>query len=160
MIYVFDLDGTLADCSHRLHYIGASHTSFVGTEQTQGKDWDAFFAACKDDKPIFEVITVARALAKAGHTIVYSTGRPARTGGNTKEWLSKFRVPDGPLYLRKDGDHREDYIVKEESLSRILEFYGLSSGSGLGGAFEDRQQVVDMLRKRGVRVFQVAPGKF
>jgi len=35
MIYIFDIDGTLADVSHRLHYI---------TGET--KDWDAFFAAC------------------------------------------------------------------------------------------------------------------
>ena len=157
MLYVFDLDGTLCDLSHRLHYIGASHTSFVGTEQTQGKDWDAFFAACKNDNPIFEVITVARALSSAGHTIVYSTGRPESTRSATIAWLQKYRLPLGLVYMRKDGDHREDSIVKEESLNKILLEY---KDKELGGAFEDRQQVVDMLRKRGVRVFQVAPGKF
>ena len=30
----------------------------------------------------------------------------------------------------------------------------------IGGVFEDRQQVVDMLRARGLRVFQVAKGDF
>lgn len=34
-VYVFDIDGTLADLTHRLHHI-----------QKQPKDWDAFFDAC------------------------------------------------------------------------------------------------------------------
>jgi hypothetical protein len=35
--YLFDLDGTLADCTHRLH---------------RRKHWRAFFAACTADSPI------------------------------------------------------------------------------------------------------------
>jgi hypothetical protein len=41
--YVFDLDGTLADCTHRRHLADAG-------------DWDGFFAACVDDVPIAPVI--------------------------------------------------------------------------------------------------------
>lgn len=35
MIYIFDLDGTVADLTHRLHFI---------TGET--KDWDGFHGAC------------------------------------------------------------------------------------------------------------------
>jgi hypothetical protein len=59
--------------------------------------------------------------------------------------------------MRKSGDHREDHVVKGELLDQILKDRHLSE---LGAVFEDRQQVVDMYRERGLRVFQVAPGNF
>jgi hypothetical protein len=59
--------------------------------------------------------------------------------------------------MRNAGDHREDYIVKEELLDQIIARF---PGQAIGGAFEDREQVVTMYRKRGLRVFQVAEGKF
>ena len=148
MIYVFDIDGTLADASHRLHLI---------TSKLYPKDWEAFFAACVDDKPIWEVITVARALAAAGHTIVYATGRPERTRTITSAWLLKYRVPLGTLYMRDDTDHREDTVVKSEMLDKIIHSIGANI---VGGIFEDRQGVTEMYRARGLRVFQVAEGKY
>ena len=147
MIYIFDIDGTLADVSHRLHYI---------TGET--KDWDAFFAACGDDKPIFEVITVARALANMGNNLVYSTGRPSTVEVKTTGWMDKYRVPlvnEGHLFMRTAGDHREDNEVKAELYDKIIARF---PGAVMGGVFEDRQQVVDMYRARGLRVFQVAKG--
>ena len=38
---VFDIDGTLADCSQRLHHI-----------QKSPPDWDSFFAETEKDEPI------------------------------------------------------------------------------------------------------------
>ncbi len=35
---IFDIDGTLADCSHRLHHI-----------QKDPADWDGFYEACEDE---------------------------------------------------------------------------------------------------------------
>lgn len=145
MIYIFDIDGTLADNSHRLHFI-----------QGEVKDWEGFHTAQGDDMPIWEVITVARALANAGHGIVYSTGRMEKGRATTQAWLNKYRVPHGPIYMRKDGDHREDYVVKEELLGFIKGMHTLA----IGGAFEDRQQMADMYRDKGIRVFQVAKGDY
>jgi len=152
MIYIWDVDGTIADNSHRLHFIGADTT----------KDWDSFYKASADDKPIFETITVARALDKAGHTILYSTGRSEDIRQITLDWLMKYRLPQAQhlmLYMRKVGDHREDCVVKSEILDHIFASYGAGLG-GYGGVFEDRQQVVKMYRERGLRVFQVAEGNF
>ena len=59
--------------------------------------------------------------------------------------------------MRPDGDHREDSVVKSELFDQINAAY---ANEKLGGVFEDRQQVVDMYRARGVRVFQVAKGNF
>lgn len=39
--YIFDIDGTIADLSHRLPHI-----------QKEPKDWDAFFGCVADDAPM------------------------------------------------------------------------------------------------------------
>jgi phosphoglycolate phosphatase-like HAD superfamily hydrolase len=148
MIYIFDIDGTLADISQRLHFI-----------QQKPADWYKFFSAAGDDASITEVIYIARALAYEGHRIVYSTGRPERTRELTKEWLYINDLPSGQIFMRADKDHREDFIVKSELLDYILHTIDPDL-SHYGGVFEDRQQVVDMYRARGLRVFQVAPGNF
>lgn len=144
MIYIFDIDGTLADLTHRLHFI-----------QGPKKDWTGFFANCEKDAPIPEVGLVATALGVAGHTIIYSTGRSESAREITENWLDAYGLPVGEVFMRRDGDHREDNIVKSELLDAIIEIYG-----DIAGVFEDRQQVVDMYRARGLRVFQVAPGNF
>jgi phosphoglycolate phosphatase-like HAD superfamily hydrolase len=160
MIYIFDLDGTIANLDHRLHFIGASHTNFVDAKDTPDKDWAGFLAAAADDSPYYDVITIARALSRAGHTNVISTGRPDDGAKITTDWLGKYRVPFDTIFMRKAEDHREDFVVKEELLARIMEQYNVANPKDLGGAFEDRQQVTDMYRRNGVRCFQVAPGKF
>ena len=147
MIYIFDLDGTLCDISHRLHFITG-----------EKKDWNTFHKACYNDVPIFDAITIARALDTAGHIVVYSTGRTTAIYNETIDWLKKYRLPNPQrVYMRPDGDHREDAIVKSELLDMINADY---ANEKLGGIFEDRQQVVDMYRKRGLRVFQVAKGAY
>jgi hypothetical protein len=66
--------------------------------------------------------------------------------------------------MRAEGDHREDNIVKSELLDKLLKYEGFPNefppSVKISGVFEDRQQVVDMYRARGLRVFQVAKGNF
>jgi hypothetical protein len=146
MIYIFDIDGTLADISHRLHFI-----------QQKPADWRAFFAACDEDAPIAEVITILQTLSSEGHFIVLITGRSTECEAQTKQWCSDQMIDYDLLYMRAEGDHRQDNIVKSELLDKyITEF----SPPRIDGVFEDRKQVVDMYRAKGLRVFQVAEGDF
>jgi FMN phosphatase YigB (HAD superfamily) len=146
MIYIFDIDGTLADLSHRLHFITG-----------EKKDWTGFFADCESDAPIPEVIQVARSLGHYNkHKIVMITGRSDEIRDKTIIWLLDHNVPCDGLYMRKKGDHREDCVVKAELLDELV----ASGCPPIAGVFEDRQQVVGMYRARGLRVFQVAPGNF
>ena len=43
MKIVCDIDGTIANLSHRLH--------FIQPEEGGKKDWDSFFAGVSDDEP-------------------------------------------------------------------------------------------------------------
>lgn len=142
--YLFDIDGTLADLSHRLHFI----------EKTP-KDWDSFFDACHADAPIAHICRLARILSRASQKVVFVSGRSDQCRAATELWLADNGLRGLPLYMRTAGDHRADHIVKGELLDRLR-----ADGFDPEMAFDDRKQVVDMWRERGVPCAQVAPGDF
>jgi phosphoglycolate phosphatase-like HAD superfamily hydrolase len=141
--YLFDIDGTLADVSHRLHHI-----------ETRPKDWNAFFEASADDKAIAHICDLARHLSTAA-PVVFVSGRSDQVRAATEDWLEREVGLRGPLYMRRGSDRRPDYVVKAELLDRIL-----ADGYRPIMAFDDRDQVVKMWRARGVPCAQVAEGNF
>ena len=143
MNVVFDLDGTLADCGHRMRHIWK-----------EPKDWPAFFRECSLDPPIPEVIAICRALHAAGHHIQIWSGRSDEVAIATRTWLELKGVPYHQLLLRPAKDHREDHVVKEEWLRNV------SIGWRPDLVFEDRRRVVDMWRRYDIRCIQVAAGEF
>ncbi len=88
-VYVFDIDGTLADITHRLHFI-----------QDEKKDWDSFFAACIDDAPIGHMLDLAWYIGK-DHYVIYVSGRSDAVRDLTRQWLEANMAPDGPLNMRQ-----------------------------------------------------------
>lgn len=138
--YVFDLDGTLADCAHRIHHI-------TGPE----KDWTAFFAACVDDKPIRHTLDLFIRLNRTDRCEIWS-GRSDEVATDTNRWLLRHAgyVPRH-VRMRKAGDHRPDDVIKREFLAE----YGRPDI-----VFEDRARVVEMWRAEGIPCFQVDAGDF
>lgn len=145
MDIIVDIDGTLADCAHRLHHI-----------QKQPKDWDAFFAGCADDRPIMPILSLVTCLrAHPGHTLIFCTGRPERNRLATVDWMRRHLLPWKHLYMRADDDRRDDDTLKREMLGRIR-----ADGFDPVLAIEDRKRVVDMWRAEGLICAQVAAGEF
>ena len=72
---VVDLDGTVADCTHRLHFING-----------ETKDWKGFYEACKDDKPIMSMIDMVRALNERYYYVIFLTGRSELARNVTQDW--------------------------------------------------------------------------
>lgn len=142
--YIFDIDGTLADGSHRLHWI----------HPRPAKDWRAYFAEVIRDEPIQHIIDIARTLTRNAPVILVS-GRSDECREDTIAWLEIFQVPCSALYMRKAGDHRNDDVLKSEILDQIL-----ADGWKPIMAFDDRDRVVKMWRSRGVPCAQVAEGNF
>jgi hypothetical protein len=142
--YIFDIDGTLADCSHRLHWI----------HPRPAKDWRAFFADAINDKPILHIIELAQHLQHHAPIVIVS-GRSDECREDTLFWLERYEVPCRALYMRKAGDHRNDDILKSEMLDALL-----ADGWKPIMAFDDRDRVVKMWRSRGVPCAQVAEGNF
>ena len=149
-----DIDGTIADLSHRRHWIAS-----------KPKNYKAFFGSVSLDTPIKPVIETVKRLHRGGATIIFCSGRPERTRDDTITWL-RTHIPClvgqmephnflSPLYMRKDHDFRADDIVKSELLDRIY-----ADGHNPIIAFDDRQRVVNMWRARGIVCAQVAEGDF
>ena len=142
--YVFDIDGTLADLRHRRHHI-----------QKDPKDWGAFFAACMDDVPIGHICALAIDLSSAA-PILLVTGRSDAVRTETDLWIrTKARLLHSGLYMRKEGDHRSDEIVKAELLEQVM-----GDGYQPMMVFDDRARVVAMWRAAGIPCAQVAEGDF
>lgn len=135
---IFDIDGTIADITHRLHHI-----------KGEKKDWNAFFAACPQDEPIAPIINLVRIFDAVGFKILLVSGRSDKVVGETASWLAQHRVPFMSMYMRKDGDHRNDDILKEEILNGLIK-----DGYVIRYVVDDRSRVVEMWRRRGLTCLQ------
>jgi len=147
---VCDLDGTLANCEHRVH-----HVQKVDSEGEKRKpDWNAFYAGIKDDE-VHEAVHSVLLSRQPEMNVIFSSGRPERCRADTVWWLTnKTAVRNYTLLMRKDGDKRADYIVKQEMLDVHIPKDKVSF------VMDDRQQVVSMWRRNGLMCFQVAEGNF
>lgn len=148
-MYVFDIDGTIADCRHRIHHIKGIDTP----------DWEAFDADGHKDSPIWSVIAILGSLYRCGHRIVLATGRSERGREYTERWLDDYAIEYHDLLMRPEGDHRADTIVKKEVFDAWLRDNDLVP-EDITAIFEDRQRVVDMWRTAGYKVLQVDPGDY
>jgi phosphoglycolate phosphatase-like HAD superfamily hydrolase len=104
---VFDIDGVLADVTHRLHHLRA-----------RPQRWERFFAAADVD-PLLDEGAERLRKAQAEYDVVYLTGRPERNRALTEDWLAEHGLPTGPLYMRFDHDYRPAREMKREVL-RVL----------------------------------------
>lgn len=160
-----DLDGTLADVEHRRHHVRPSVPIWAGRFDVIPMDepppkfkpnWKAFF----EEMTLDPVDPACGAILKdfsGVYPIVYATGRPDNYKQQTETWLTEngFRFPGSSLFMRARNDMRKDDVVKEI----ILEFE-VKTKYNVFFALDDRDQVVKMLRKHGVKVLQVEPGDF
>ena len=132
---VVDIDGTLAHMNGRSPY------------DESRVDEDEF------DQVVADAVQ-GLSVAQDTHVIVLS-GRTEEAREKTEHWLKRNNFYYDRLLMRQKGDLRPDYVVKNEIYdSEIIPDYDILA------VFDDRDQVVRHLRKRGITVFQVAPGRF
>jgi phosphoglycolate phosphatase-like HAD superfamily hydrolase len=128
-VAVFDVDGVLADVSHRRHFI------------TGRRNWKAFFAAAADDVPLATGIELARAARDRGLELVYLSGRPEHLRAVTLDWCREHDVPAGQLLLRPDRDrspaiHLKLRLLRQLAAARRVVFF-----------VDDDTEVVDAVRQ-------------
>ena len=146
-VAIFDLDGTLADMTHRLGSIDR-------TVHKNSPDWDEFFKQCVNDSPRKDVIKINQIL-KNHFYIHIITGRSERVRSETEEWLVKYNVHFDKLTMRGKDTRRPDYVLKKNWLD---EFY--PDTSDVFCVFEDRSRVVKMWRDAGIPCYQVKEGDY
>lgn len=143
--FIFDIDGTIADCSHRLEHI-----------KKDNPDWNTFYSLCVNDKPIDNVCHLLR-MIPSDVDIIFITGRSDKFRNHTTEWLKRQigSFADNCLFMRKVGDFRPDYQIKKEIYDKYIK-----DKYDVLGVFEDRDQVVEMWRELGLTCYQVADGSY
>lgn len=152
-LYIFDIDGTLADGTHRVHLI-----------QGEKKRWSEYFALCGGDAPIVPVLKTLTKLSQSGARILFFSGRSDEVRQQTVDWLvehtpfwpEELAPETGVLTMRKAGDYTADDEMKESWLHAMLEI----DRERIVAVFDDRDRVCAMWRRNGIPCFQVARGDF
>lgn len=152
---VCDLDGTLCNIEHRLHFVRGEGR----------KDWKSFFNGIPGDsvnewcRDILDRMHRSDDMAYSGSNRVgvpvLCSGRPDSHRKQTEEWLNGAGVRYDNLFMRSRSDFSSDDIVKE----KLLDFEILTRYTPYF-VIDDRSQVVKMWRKRGLICLQCADGNF
>ena len=142
---VFDIDGTLANLNHRLHYM-----------KDRPKNWKGFHKGVREDGVYDDVVWLLKMFQANGCRIVIATGRSDRQKDDTIWWLENVaKVSFDAIYMREKDDYRDDGIVKKEMLDQMR-----LDGYEPYMVFDDRNRVVATWRNAGIRCMQVADGDF
>lgn len=137
---IFDLDGTLCDISHRLHFI-----------RDGDNNWNAFFKACVHDKPKENIIELLKSLQYAEHKILIVSGRSEKVKDQTNDWLHNQSIFYDDLIMRPEGDFTPDHILKK----RWLDEEKFGKLEDILFTVDDRDCVVQMWRDAGLTCLQV-----
>lgn len=146
-VVICDLDGTVADLSHRVGY--------VTNENKEDNDYRSFYSRenILKDKPIKKVIKKVQAEYESGKTIIFVSGRSDECRKATEDWLNEH-IPFAysSLLMRSSGDKRPDTEVKKDFLRQVL------SGYNIVKVYDDRPSVIRMWREDGLEVVDCGDG--
>lgn len=147
-IVVVDLDGTLADASHREHLARA-------------KMWDEFHAGLSEDKPREGVAWLLRLLHRDPEVcVVACTGRPERYRLATYKWLAANDIHGiDDIVMRPNDDYRSDAELKPAILRDWIAAF-IPEGAHVMMILDDRDKVVEAWRNAGYECWQVQPGGY
>jgi len=168
-VVIFDVDGTIADCSARKQYLNlcksCGETEEFHKEPAENtceefipgkKDHKIFYEKVSEDLPIWPVINWLRSCHAAGYVVLIVSGRPTDVAGDgTTGWLEVNGVPYRHIFMRAAGDFRDDRIVKQEILDKILNWI---TKDQILFTVDDRPRVIRMWKENGLRCFDVGPG--
>lgn len=158
-LFVFDMDGTLADCSHRLHYVKFLYKETYGAPYTKppkkSKDYDSFYKACGGDTPIQWAIDLFKIVKRQGETLIL-TGRSEICRQETNDWLILHEIMYDYICMRPDKNSEQDHILKP----RMLEDFLRDKDYQVQFIVDDRNRVVKAFREKGYNVLQCQNGDY
>jgi predicted kinase len=143
-IIICDIDGTIADLTHRLHYVWGDT-----------KDWPSFFDLVGQDKfrggVWKDVIDDA---FEHDAEVIFVSGRSDVTRDDTTIWLRQYTgLNSFKLIMRQSWDRRDDTVVKKEMYDKYL------SRMRVVRVYDDRPRVIRMWRDLGLEVVNVGTGE-
>ncbi len=150
---IVDLDGTLCDISHR--------RTFVENGENDWKSFDHPWQV-KRDKLNDWCSELIKGMIFNGHKVIFVTGREgipdkklATIGWLENHFNEQWLSLNTKIFFRKEGDHRQDCIIKKEIFEKYIEpFFDITF------VVDDRKQVVEMWRELGFTCLQCDEGDF
>jgi predicted kinase len=131
---IVDIDGTLAHMDGRSPY-----------------DYDLVKTDIVDENVRYVVNQMYKNM-----TVIIMSGRSDDSMEVTEDWLKDNDIRYNEIYMRKTGDYRPDWIVKNELFQAHV-----AGRFRIRFVLDDRDQVVDLWRRKlGLPTWQVADGDF
>lgn len=146
---IVDIDGTLADFTHRREQLWSDLAA---------RDFTASQKASKEDPAYEWCRNLVQLYHSAGYQIIFLTARSEDYYQTTVDWLNTHLDPSIVyiLLMKRAGDMRPDDIVKEE-----LYYAEIAPNFEVEFALDDRDSVVAMWRDRvGIPCLQVQKGQY
>lgn len=134
---IVDIDGTLAHI-----------------KKINGKDGRSPYDWHKVGEDELDV-TIAEIVESYGDAVLLVSGRDAVCRKQTEDWLAENDIIYEELFMRPEGDNRKDVQIKLEIyINYIKDNYQIDF------VLDDRNQVVELWRRIGLKTLQVAEGDF
>lgn len=155
MLYIFDIDGVVADVTHLLPLITG-----------ENKDYDAYYSRIGEALPIKAGLSIADAfllkLDKDGENgmFYFVTGRSECSRQITSDWLSdklNWSKSYFSIHMRGNTDRRPAHQVKRGIVERIHKETGVPFTQMT--VFEDDPQCAEMYESLGCYVCHVKHSK-
>src|SRR3954463_16794681 len=105
-IFIFDLDGTLANCMPRVHF-------------AQSGEWDEFHALASEDL-VYPEIQELFVTLNDWHPTIIITGRPEKYRQPTLTWLKQNNIHADIMCMRPDDDYTRDGELKLRILDELF----------------------------------------
>ncbi len=141
---IVDLDGTLCNVDHRVHYV-----------QQEKKNWKLFNQEMINDQLNNWCYELIESMRNEKCDILFVTGRGEEYRKETEKWLFDHDVKYDHLYMRELKDSRSDNIIKNEIYENKI-----ASQFQILFVVDDRLSVVKMWRSIGLVCLQCDWGDF
>lgn len=110
---------------------------------------------CETDLLNEEVARILALCDRVEDYVVLLSGRKSEYREHTERWLAKHQVPYDHLWMRAAGDNRSDDVVKAELFdAHVRDRFAVRF------VLDDRDRVVALWRRMGLKCWQVNYGNF
>ena len=159
-MFIFDIDGVLADVTHLLPLINQSLPK-------EKRDYDQYYKRIGEALPIEGGKILGQGLIM--HKVVFITGRRESSRCDTVAWLLRHFKPmqrhDCLVYMRPDDDERPAHEVKRDLFAQMQKDYFNANHwprtveASEIVVFEDDRRCVEMYKQLGCYVNHVKHDK-